>query len=112
MDIITTREKDTLIAELKGRLESSNADEFQRAIVDALEPKDKALVIDLTQLSYVSSAGLRSFALVAKATKSTNIPFAICCLTQNVMDVFNTSGFSHFIAVHEDRPSAVSAVQR
>jgi anti-anti-sigma factor len=60
------------------------------ALVDAGE---KRLVIDLRDLEYISSAGLRSLLVLAKRLKAEQGNMVFTNLQGHVMDVFTISGF-------------------
>ena len=60
------RSSGTLIAKASGRIDGSNAREFQDALETFLEGEASSLVLDLENLSYISSAGLRVILLVSK----------------------------------------------
>ncbi|MCQ2288637.1 MAG: STAS domain-containing protein [Muribaculaceae bacterium] len=53
-----------------GRLDTSSAQNIAQQIQDiAPELKDKSIVIDLSQLEYISSSGIRLLLVIRKATK-------------------------------------------
>ena len=74
----------------------------------------KALVLDGTSLSYVSSAGLRVFLTIAKEAKAAGVAVAVGALQPAVKQVFDISGFSQtkIIDVHPTVDDAVRAVAR
>ena len=58
MEISTEREGTLLVAKPGGRLDSINAREFDDAMRSAISESDQVVIIDLENVSYVSSAGL------------------------------------------------------
>ena len=110
MDINTEREGGTLIAKTGGRVDGTNASDFQDALKNAIAPEDKAVILDFADLSYISSAGLRVILLTAKDMRTSNVKFAVCSLTQSVRDVFTISGFDQIIDIHDDQQTARTAV--
>lgn len=111
MEINTERDGATLIAKAGGRVDGTNASEFQDALKDAISVDDKAVVLNFEELSYISSAGLRVILLTAKDMRTANVKFAVCSLSQSVRDVFTISGFDQIIDVHDDQQTALSAVE-
>ena len=63
------RKGEILIAGLVGRVDSSNANDFQKLMESEIAPKYKVLIMDFEQLSYISSAGLRVVVIMAKKFK-------------------------------------------
>lgn len=95
-----------------GRLDFDAAAGFQRAIEQAVAgggTAPKAVVIDCAKLDYVSSAGLRSFLVGARAAKSASVAFSVCSLSASVREVFTVSGFNRLITEHADRAAALAA---
>lgn len=96
----------------EGRLDYDAAAGFQSTLEQALTggEKPKGMVIDCTSLTYVSSAGLRSFLVGARAAKSGGVPFVVCSLSASVREVFTVSGFSRIIEELPDRAAAVAKI--
>ena len=104
------REAGTLVVELAGRVDGTNALDFQDALEGALGEDVTALVLDLEGLSYISSAGLRVMLFASKKLEEREGKFAACSLSDSVTEVFQISGFDRIIAVFPTRPEAVSAL--
>ena len=99
----------------EGRLDFDAAPGFQATLERVLAAPGKApaaLIIDGTALEYVSSAGLRAVLLAARAAQRAGVPFALCALQPAVREVFDLSGFSRIIALHENRATALEAAAR
>ena len=111
MDINTERDGATLIAKAGGRVDGTNASEFQDALKNVITPSDEAVILDFEELSYISSAGLRVILLTAKDMRTANVKFAVCSLSQSVRDVFTISGFDQIIDIHDSQQSAITAVK-
>lgn len=110
MEVNAARDGATLIAKTGGRVDGTNASEFQDALKNVISPDDKAVILDFEDLSYISSAGLRVILLTAKDMRTANVQFAVCSLSQSVRDVFTISGFDQIIDIHDDQQTALSAV--
>ena len=68
-------------------------------------------MLDLTGLEYISSAGLRSLLVLAKAVKSAGGAMVLCCLTPAVREVMTISGFDNILALAADRPAALALLK-
>ena len=110
MELMTERVGGTLIARVSGRIDGTNAHEFEKSLNDAVGSGVRALVLDLAGLIYISSVGLRAVLLTAREMRSADIRFALCSLCLPVRDVFTISGFDQVIDIHETQFSARSAV--
>lgn len=96
----------------EGRLDYDAAAGFQATLEQALGGADKprGMIIDCTALTYVSSAGLRSFLVGARSAKTAGVTFVVCSLTQSVREVFTVSGFSRIIEELPDRAAALAKI--
>ena len=109
MGVETERLGDILIAKTDGRVDGANAREFQVALEAAIDPGERAVILDMEQLSYISSAGLRVILLTARALQDRNAKFAICSLSESIREVFEISGFDKIISVHASRAEALAS---
>ena len=109
MEIHSEREGSTLIARAEGRVDGANAREFDDALRATIGDNDRVLILDLAALSYVSSAGLRVFLLVAKRLQQRDGKFVVCSLSDPINEVFEISGFSKIIPTYASRSEALVA---
>ena len=98
----------TLVVAVEGRIDGTNAMEFQSTVHDTLGDNNGPLLIDCETLSYISSAGLRAFLSIAKTLQRRTGRFAICALSGTIAQIFQISGFDQIIAVHDTREEALS----
>lgn len=92
----TKNEKPAILA-LVGRLDSSAAPEFESKI-EALLPTESSITLDLENLEYISSAGLR---VILKAQKSLESKDGLRLknVSESVKEVFDITGFSDFLTI-------------
>ncbi len=109
MAVNSARENGTLIARTDGRIDGANAREFQVALEDAIDPSDRTVILDMENLSYISSAGLRVILMTAKTLQKQNAKFAICSLSPAIREVFQISGFDRIIPIHSSQEEAISS---
>ena len=90
---ITKENRDgTLVISLSGRLDTLTAPELEKELNASLPSADK-LVIDLTDLAYISSAGLRTL-LSAHKVMSVKGGMTVTGANELVSEVFDVTGFS------------------
>jgi len=85
---------DAVLLTASGRIDLSNADDFREALSAALAKATSALVLDLSGVDYISSAGLRSLMIVFKAGKADGKAFGIAALQPLVAEIFTISRFN------------------
>lgn len=89
---------DKLTIFLSGRLDTSNQEQIGAVIDDICSKNEyKDLVIDIEELEYISSAGLR---LILKLKKA-NASFKIINASLEVYDIFDMTGFADIIEIEK-----------
>ena len=98
LDIQYRHAEDTLVVTLKGRLDTLSAPELM-ALLNRLgeEVPFYTLVIDLEELEYLSSTGLRVFLMMAKRLGSDHL--FVDNANTLVREIFETTGFAAFIVI-------------
>lgn len=76
-----------------GRLDSASSPEFEAQVLETLQSGTLRVVLDMSALEYVSSAGLRVILLAGKRLKAGGGRLALAGLRDNVREVFEMSGF-------------------
>ena len=111
MEISTERDGATVVAMPTGRLDGSNAREFQDALDAVIQDDDRALILDFGEVSYISSAGLRVLLVTAKTLQGNGAALSLCSLDDPIREVFGISGFDSIIPIHASRGDALAAVK-
>lgn len=89
-------ENGTLTLTLEGRLDTTTAPELEREIGDLGGVQD--LVIDMKNLEYISSAGLRVI-LKAQKIMNTKGSMRLVNVCESIMEVFEITGFSDILTI-------------
>ena len=111
-DIKWERIQGILIAIILGRIDGSNADEFQKGLEAEINSADQALLLDFERVSYISSAGLRIGLIMAKQFNEPGKQFGICSLSDPVSEVVVASGFNEIISIYESRDEAIGEFKK
>jgi anti-anti-sigma factor len=94
-----------------GRLDTAGASAFEREMMAATQAETCRLLIDLADLVYVGSAGLRVLLMAAKRLRASGGSIALCRLQPQVAEVFDISGFTAIVPVYADRQTALAALR-
>jgi anti-anti-sigma factor len=98
------------ILELTGRIDSVTSEGIESRITGALNDRPPALVLDLTNVTFVSSAGLRVLLMAAKRCRKENVALALHSVAPQIVMVFSQSGLEGFLPVYDSRESALGAL--
>lgn len=93
-----------------GSMDAVSIERFDAEWKKILEDGSKKLVVDLSGVDYISSAGLRGILLLAKAAKAGQVRLAFAGLSGMTADMFKLSGFLTILAVYPDAESAAAAL--
>jgi anti-anti-sigma factor len=94
----------------QGRLDSTTSPGLEKALLEHIEGGDRRLLLDLADLGYISSMGLRVVLLAAKRMRAAGGKFALCSLNANISEVFEISGFSSILDIFPTHDAATAAL--
>jgi anti-sigma B factor antagonist len=110
MDISEDRKADAVILALSGKLDAMTAKTFEDKILGVINSGTQRLVVDLSQLEYVSSSGLRVLLLAAKRLQGTDGKIVLCALKDQIRQVFDLAGFSSILPIYGSRDEAIKGL--
>ena len=99
MNINKTIDENVMTLEIEGRLDTVSAPELETE-VEAIPDDITKLVLDLENLEYISSAGLRVL-LSAHKKMSLRDGMTVKHANELVMEVFEVTGFSDILDIEE-----------
>ena len=97
MKINHNREADKLTVAIEGKLDTTTAPEFEKTLGEILSGVTE-LVFDMTNLEYISSAGLRVLLKVQKVMFNQG-EMKLFGVSETVMEVFEITGFSSILKI-------------
>lgn len=107
MEISETQHANATVLALSGRLDGLASPALEQRVDAILAAGTKTLVLDLSGLAYVSSAGLRVFLTAAKKFKTAGGRATFAALPAPVREVFELSGFLSVLDIRADVASAL-----
>ncbi|MFH0731244.1 MAG: STAS domain-containing protein [Pseudomonadota bacterium] len=107
MEIDIQVEGKTIVALVRGRVDTVSAQAFEKELGGALNREETCLVLDLSGLEYISSAGLRVILSAAKTLKARGGEIRLAAMQGSVRKVFQISGFLSLFKSFETKAAAV-----
>lgn len=86
-------ENDGLRAIFEGRLDTPAAVKAQQEVEPLIENADKTIILDCTNLDYISSSGLRLFLTIRKEAGAKGGKVIIENINEEIRKVFMMTGF-------------------
>ena len=122
MEISERRTVDIVTLSLAGKLDGTTAKTFEEKILTRIDSGDRRFIIDVAELQYVSSAGLRVFMLAAKRLGANGklvlcgfkktIPYhTLNRILDPVRETFDTAGFFTIFSTYGSHDDAIQGVQ-
>ena len=100
-----------LLLQAEGRINVLTADGFHGDTLQAISGSTHDVIIDATEVTYLSTAGLRAFLIVSRRLATSNRSLHVCNLKPYIHEVFQIIGFDKVIPIHPDLDSALVAIQ-
>ncbi|MDK9718369.1 MAG: STAS domain-containing protein [Trichlorobacter sp.] len=95
---------------LSGRFDSGAAPLFDAWFAQQDKPEISRYLLDLAEVPYITSAGLRSLLKLLKLLEGRGGRLILCCVAAPVQDLFKIAGFSGFLTICETRETALGAL--
>ena len=109
MEITDILHGDVIIVQPAGRLDSTSSPEFEQFLRTKTADQNQ-LIIDLSKLDYISSAGLRVVLANAKRINSANGRMLLCGMNSVIHQIFEISGFLTILKVEKNLHKAKQAI--
>ena len=98
------------VVTMSGDIDGKTAPEVQQQLLPLIEAND-ALVLDMSGVNYMSSAGLRVMLLLYRQAASQDSQLALAGLSEEVEDVMVATGFLDFFTVASDVSSGIAKLK-
>jgi anti-anti-sigma factor len=108
MNIQVDSKPGALVIRVSGRMDAVTAPEFDQACGKWISEGTTKLVLDLRELHYISSAGLRSILSTGKTVKAQGGQLLLCNLKGMVREIFEISGFFSIFPVYPTEEDALA----
>jgi anti-sigma B factor antagonist len=109
LNISTENYKRAAVITISGRVDSSNAAEFDAALKNALAEGHHNLVIELSGVNYMSSAGLRAIVAAHRESRKKGGDVCLAAPSERVAEVLSLAGLHSVFTVYPDTLAAVGS---
>jgi anti-anti-sigma factor len=105
---VNQADKYTVIT-IKGRIDTISAVEFDGVGQNVLKTENKSVIMDCTDLEYITSSGLRVFLVLQKSMQSKKGRIVFCGFQPGIKEIFDISGFSGIFQIYPDLNAAIES---
>ena len=110
MKISIREEDDVKIVYLEGEMDTNTSPEVMEELDKLRNNGAKKILLNLENLDFVSSAGLRVFLATAQQLQASGGGFRVCMLNQEIKEVFDISGFSTLLMVFDNEAKGLAGL--
>ena len=111
-DVRFEREDGTVVAIVTGEVDMSNAASVRQQIAESVTPDDDAVVVDLSELSFIDSAGLHSLIELGTVLDERRQKLLLCLPPgSTIRRAIEIIGLPRAVSVHSDRAEAMEAAR-
>jgi anti-anti-sigma factor len=96
------------VVTIAGRMSTDSAAQFEALCQQRLADGLKCLVVDITDLEYLSSIGLRAFVSLAQTLHKTGGSFAVCGMHGRVKEIFDMVRLTSIFPIFDTVDRAVA----
>jgi anti-anti-sigma factor len=97
MEIITQLDDDEMRIELRGRLDAAWSNSVNKTFQDTVHGGSHRIALDLSQVTYLSSAGIRVLVILTKNLKAIGGSFRLINPSSTVSEVLKLVGFQQLL---------------
>jgi anti-anti-sigma factor len=111
-EIRVEREDENVVAVLTGEVDMSNAATVRQEIAESVTPDDDALIIDMSGLSFIDSAGLHAMIELGTVLDERRQQLLLCLPSgSTIRRAIEIIGLPQAVSVYPDRSEAMEAVR-
>lgn len=90
-------------------MDGKTASQVQQEVLPLI-PEGGKMLVDLTQVPYMSSAGLRTLLLIYRQAQGKGSKIALSGLSEDISDTMEATGFLDYFVVTNDVASGLEAL--
>ena len=109
MNITESTQNDISIFRPQGRVDGQGAIDLELTLQAAFEEGASRMILDLSQVTYINSAGLRIIAAILTLNQGSGGDLLLASPSQRIRRVFQIIGFDNFFRLFDSVETAVEA---
>lgn len=109
MNIVERDEQGVTVFTLDGRVDTQGSVTMDQALQAAVGKGQYKMILDMTEVTYISSAALRSMADVLTKNKKAGGDLKLVALSSKILRVFRIIGFDKYFSLYDTLEAAQAA---
>jgi anti-anti-sigma factor len=96
---------------LCGRLDAEGVDQIETQFTASVVPGHRNVIVDLSDVTFVSSGGLKLFIIVAKVLRQRDVKLVLFAAQPQVSEIFAIAALSSIVPLALDEAEALGLVR-
>lgn len=109
MDLKEEQVGDVTVVQVKGRLDSTTSPVLGERLTALLDAAKARVLVDFSQLEYISSAGFRVLLQAGKRAEQSTAKLVLCGVSGKVRQLFDLGGFLDLFLITGTRDEGITA---
>ena len=106
-EVLREDKSEISILRIKGFLDAHTAPKFEQSIQDLVTESRNKIIVSMTELNYISSAGLGVFMGFIEEIRENSGDIKLCCMSPKVFKVFDLLGFPALYEIYDKDDEAI-----
>ncbi len=106
----TVTSSGVVVLNLKGSLDADTVHDLEAALLEASEAGEEDLIFDLSELKYISSAGVGTFIGCIGTIRGEHKRIIFLNPSPNILELFELLGFTKLFRVMKNKEEAIEAL--
>ncbi|HTY14859.1 MAG TPA: STAS domain-containing protein [Methanoregulaceae archaeon] len=111
MEIRKDQKAGVAVLALTGRIDTAAAPELEKELIKMIEQGNRKILLNFTQVTYISSGGLRVLLATAKKLRSPDDRFGLSSLSPEVNKILKLAGFTTIFSIFPTNEDAFAKWQ-
>jgi anti-sigma B factor antagonist len=107
MEINEIKNDQCVIVGITGRLDTTNYSLLESKLMEMIENNHHKILVECSKMDYISSSGLRILLMALKKITQVKGKFVLCSLQENILEIFEISGFTSIFEIHANQEDAL-----
>jgi stage II sporulation protein AA (anti-sigma F factor antagonist) len=108
MDITETRSAGVVTLALSGRLDGTSSGGLETKMLALIDAGDRRFIIDMANVDFMSSVGLRAFVVIAKGLHAVGGRIVLCAVQPPIKQLFELTGLNASFTMRDTREDAAA----
>ncbi len=108
MQIVEFSQDNVIVAEARGRIDTATSNTLRDRVVGLMTGSVGVVLLDMSNITYISSAGFRALLVIGKQSKTSDCRFGLCSLNEEVLRLFEISGFDNLFEIFPTRHEGIA----